>query len=629
MAPTPNVLGRRYAPLLALAAVQILLVVLAPSVPGTTSKGGLNALGTGGTGGTGTIGTGAGGTSGLATGGGGGGALAGSSVGGGSSIGASGGGGGASGATGGGGSSVTGGGSSTGPAPGTGQSSGGIGYTSTDMSHCAANGQEVGPTYYMPKCVPVWHGGNNGGATMTGVTATEIRYVYYNAQGNPQVNQILNAENLAATNSQVCAAIQAFTAELNKRFEFYGRKLVSMDGPSSGNHQGSAQQSDCNFPYFQGQCSLTPPDPPCEKAEAQVIAAMHPAFVIAHTGLDNLYAGLAQAGIMIAGGSAGGENMPESYFDQLAPYFYNIFPTGTQTMDQLAEYYCKKLSGKPVQFGGPEVQTLNGVTAPPPVRKVAITFPVNNGDPVYKIAADQLVKLIDGGQCGTSKSGTEEFAYASDINTAQTQSNTTVAGIKQDHITTVVCFCDPIAPVFLSNTLAEQNYHPEILLPGSGLLDYDVLGQLYNQDVWRHAFGPSELQDPIPFAQSDAVKAFNDGGYAGQPDQTENRAWAYYSLMGTAFQTAGPNLTPANMRLGLTNLGPMGGSPNYPLFAYKGNFPWTGIKDFREVWYCPTSVSPINGHPGTYMPVNGGVRYQLGQLQGGTAGLFPNGFCAP
>ena len=37
---------------------------------------------------------------------------------------------------------------------------------------------------------------------------------------------------------------------------------------------------------------------------------------------------------------------------------------------------------------------------------------------------------------------------------------------------------------------------------------------------------------------------------------------------------------------------------------------FTGFKDAREVWWCATTVSPINGLPGTYLSTHDGKRYQ-------------------
>ncbi|MHB1446190.1 MAG: type 1 periplasmic-binding domain-containing protein, partial [Acidimicrobiales bacterium] len=485
------------------------------------------------------------------------------------------------------------------------------------------NGRQVGPTFYMPACSATYT--PDPQATMTGVSPTKINFIYYLGQGNAQVNAILNEENLAANPQQECVAIKAFTAELNKRWEFYGRKLVSLDGP--GNHSGLAEGG-CNFPFFQGQCNLTPPDIPCFQAEADLVASLHPAFVIAPTAYPAFEIRLAQDHIVVAGGSAGGENIPESYYNQLAPYYYNVFPSGTQTVTQLAEFYCKKLSGKPVQYAGRGPSDVIPLTGSPPIRKVGIIYPENNGDPTQKISADLFAHLVSGGECGSPNDGTQEFAYASNINTAQQQADTIVAGIKNAHITTVVCLCDPIAPVFFTNTLDQQQYHPEFLIPGSGLLDYDVLAQLYNANEMKYAFGPSELADAIPFAQSDAVKAWQDAGNSGEPDQTQNLNWAYFNLMGNAIQAAGPDLTPGNIRQGLSAQPSQGGTPTEAALAYNGSYPWTGIKDFRQVYYCPTKISPINGKPGAYVALNGGQRKQLGQLSSSTSGFFPGGPCA-
>ncbi len=611
MALRPEDVGRRYAPLALLVAIQVALVYIAPSTPPKQAALGVSQGVGGGSAGqtydtsggaqSGTVGT-AGQTSGAS-----------------------------------GGQATTAGGGSAGqagtsrqadsaPAPGGTSGTGGgnlnkWGYASNDMSHCDKNGLQAGPTSYRPQCRPVWKGGDNGGATMTGVTAKEVRFVWYNGQANAQVNAVLAQKNLATTNEQLCESLQAFVKEVNKRWEFYGRKLVSMDGP--GNHAGSKQQSNCSYPYYQSSCSLTPPDPPCYQAEADVIAGMKPAFVLAPVATQTaLMQRLAQDHVIVIGGSAGGESIPESYLDQLAPYWWGVLPNGTQTMKSLGEYYCKKLANKHVQYAGTDVMTWDGVTAPPPVRKVAITFPENKGDPVFRRSAELLKQIIDG--C-TSGSKAMLISYASDINTAQQQSNTTVAQMKQNHITTVVPFDDPIAPVFFSNTCDQQNYHPEILLTGTGYLDYDVVAQLYNPNVWKHAFGQSELGDAQAFSNSDAVKAWHDVGNSGEPGGATNIGWGWVNTMANMIQNAGPRLNLQTIRAGMTNAPAMGGDHINPTVFYRDPFPWSGYKDFRQVWFCPTATSPINNQPGAYFSLSHGARHQLGTWSSSTSGLFSEG----
>jgi hypothetical protein len=475
----------------------------------------------------------------------------------------------------------------------------------------------------MPPCAAVWHGGDNGGSTMTGVTATEIRFLYYAAQGNAQVNAILGTQGLAASTAQACAAMKAFTIELNKRWELYGRKLVPING--KGDHAGTAQDGCADFPFYQGQCSLTPPDPPCQRAEADDIASLKPAFVIAITANGALYDELAKQHIIVLGGG----NVPHAYHTAAAPYRYDLSMSGDRVARSIADYYCKKLYGKPVQFAGQDVQDpdSNPLT-PPPTRKVAIIYPSTNGDPTYATSANLFISLVTGGDCGSKADGVKGYPYQSDINTAQQQSQTTVAALKDAKVTTVVCFCDLIAPVFLTTNADSQGYHPEHLLSGTGLIDYDVIGRLYNPNEWAHAFGPSDLTDAVPFAQTDAVKAWQDAGNTGEPDSTENLNWAYYSALGTAFQVAGPKPTPDSIRAGLFAMAARGGDHLHTLYKYGAPDEYSATRDYREVYWCATKTSPIDGKPGAYISVDGGKRFQDGQAPGGDAKVFPSAVCS-
>ena len=601
MAVTPATLGRRYSPLLILGAIQLLLVVLAPSIPK-----GQSASSSGVTAGPITAG----------------GAGDGSTAGGASIDPATG----QPIAAGSGGTSAGGAAGSAGGAGGTAAAgtAGGTAAGAVDRSKCdPATGRQISPTFYMPICAPVWHGGDNGGATMTGVTADKINYVFYVAQGNAQVNAILNAEGLAASADQICAAIKAFDKWANKRFEFYGRHLNSLDGP--GNNKGSVNQSNCNFPYFQGQCTLTPPDPACERAEADVITSMKPAWVMAPVADPALFNELGKNHTIISGGYL--EPNPDAYHQNLAPYFYDVFTNGDRAATNMAEYYCKKLFNHPVVHAGTGPGDVIPVGGPAPRRKVAIIYPSTKGDPTVTLSANLFISLVSGKMCGSAADAVKGYPYESDINTAQQQSTTTVAALKQNAVTTVFFYGDPIAPVFLSNTADSQGYHPEIVLSGTGVTDYDVLGQLYNKNVWKNAFGPSFLGDAIPFAQSDATKAWNDAGNTGQPDGTENVEQGYYAQMAAAFQLAGAKPTPESIRSGLFNAPPQGGDHQHALNAYGRPNDYTGLKDTREVYFCVNAISPINGQPGAYISTDGGKRYQLGQWTSGEPKVFPNGAC--
>ncbi|HET6910000.1 MAG TPA: hypothetical protein VFH54_11725 [Mycobacteriales bacterium] len=592
---SPNRLLSRYAPLVAVLAVQAMLVLAAPSGTSTSTLANGN-----GNGSNSSVGGGQNGGSNLP------GGVNGSVSGGGGA--AAGGGGGAAG----GGGGAAGGGGTT--------ASGPIGNTSHDMSRCDKNGHEIGVVTYMPACVPVWHG-NNGGSTMQGVTGTQIKYVYWVAQANAEVNAILAQEQLAASSEQICESIQAWNTDLNKRYDFYGRKLVSLDGP--GNNAGSKNQSNCHFAYFQSQCSLTPPDENCLRAEADTIARMHPAVVFA-TADGALVYRLAQEHVVTLTGNLA----PETYYDQLKPYLYGL-TNGTFQAQAFAEYWCKKMSGRPVQFAGTGVGDAGAPATPggkPPIRKIGILYYLNPSDHTGQDDANYLKGLITGGECG--KPGDAfTISYASDITTAQQQTNTYIAEMKQNHATDATCVCDPIAPVFGSHGEKEQNYHPENVGMGSGLLDYDVLAQLYDQDVWNHTLGLSNIGNPLPFDQSDAVKAWHDAGRTGEPDKTENLSLTYYEFMGLILMAAGPDLTPQNIASGLMKEPELGGGVYYASWKFTPKFPYSAEYDVREVSYCSTKVSPINGQPGSYYALLGGHRFKQGEMTSSLDGAFPGGMC--
>jgi hypothetical protein len=261
-----------------------------------------------------------------------------------------------------------------------------------------------------------------------------------------------------------------------------------------------------------------------------------------------------------------------------------------------------------------------------PIRRIAILYPVNNGDQSTKLSVDLFKKLISGGMCSNS-SPVLEIDYASNINTAQQQSETIVQELIANHITTVACWCDPIAPLFLTEAMTTQTYTPEQFVLGVGLLDYDVLARLYLGNEWQHAFGVSDLALMPPFSQSDATHWWQSAGNAGEPDATEPASVPAFSFMATAFQLAGPTPTPQGIATALQDGPTFGGwaklhNPTVPEISYKNPSPWTASKDVREVYWNANRTSEIDGKSGSYCPVNGGERYDPGGFQPGTGELF-------
>ena len=123
------------------------------------------------------------------------------------------------------------GGASNGGAGGTGGSSGGGGGSNAtttgappgDTSHCAGDFQFDILLSHGPPCQPAF-AGDNGGATYQGVDANTIKIIYFESTPNEQVNAILGAKGLATSAAEEDAAIAAYQQFINSHYELWGRQ---------------------------------------------------------------------------------------------------------------------------------------------------------------------------------------------------------------------------------------------------------------------------------------------------------------------------------------------------------------------------------------------------------------------
>ncbi len=567
---------RLYGPFLALMVVQGLIIAVAPSQPPERAEvaafdpdggfeGGDGSDGTG-------IGAGTDGTDGLTTDGtlGTDGALDGTvgTTGGADGSGGTGGGTGGTGSTGGGTDGGTGGGGSGGPSvPGG------------DRSHCKGD-RQFDILIDNPPCVAKFTG-DNGGSTYQGVTGDTIKVIFFSSEPNAALEAVLAPQGLAATQEEqdaMHAAMQKFVAE---RYELYGRKL--------------------EIERITGDCPTTPPDvPACKEAIRQVIRKK-PFLVVWGTSLyAEVFDELARAGIP----SISGGHFDDSYYTGRRPFRYDLFMDGTRSADLVGEYFCKKLAKKPASHAGQVIHpSIGGRNT---IRKVGIIVPEIDANLRTARRLEATVERCSGQQA-------EVVTYVSDIERAQEQTDATVQKLIRTQTTTVVCLCDPIAPVFLTNGLTRAAYFPEHLMAGIGLIDYDLLGRLYDPAQWVHAFGPGHLADPIPHDQSNATRVWRSVGNSGVPCKGCNLISGFYTLVAAFLQSTGPNLNPTTMERAVLTSAPSGGAkPGSQLIKF-GPGDYTGISDAREVYWNPNARSKIDGANGAYVAVNGARRYELGQ----------------
>ena len=157
--------------------------------------------------------------------------------------------------------------------------------------------------------------------------------------------------------------------------------------------------------------------------------------------------------------------------------------------------------------------------------------------------------------------------------------------------------CDAIAPVFMTNGMTQNSYFPEHVLPSANLLDYDVLGRLYDPAQWTHAFGPSQLVNPVPFSQSDAAKIWRASGRPGEPCASCNLVTGYVNLVGGMLQAAGPGFSPLAVEAAYVGnrysprwVGRVQGRPDRLPHQF-GPDDYNAISDYREVYWAGTARS--------------------------------------
>jgi hypothetical protein len=489
-------------------------------------------------------------------------------------------------------------GSTTGSTPPVG--SGGSSVATQNGVHAPASGTTTGKPFCVtginehPPCVETWAGGSNGGATSMGVTATTVKVIMYRPKDNAAVDAILRETGTYTPASAERQQFQLVADWINKHYQLYGRKIVPI--------------------YVTGNCDIAPPVDSCFRTDAdQIVQQYHPFAVM----FDNdsaeaaFFDELSRKGVI----NWGGWHFTDSFAANLRPYHYDLFTGGDVQAELTGTWYCRRLANKKARYAGDS--DLQQMT-----RKVSVVYP---DSPQTTPAAQHLMNIIK--KCA-GNNAVYDGKYSSDTSTAAQQATTNTANTKAAGVTSILWFSDPIAPAYGTKAQASQRWHPEEVLAGSGLVDYDALAQAYDQSEWAHAFGPSDLGKAVDIMQVDAGRIWKAEGRSGKPNGSANLLTAYELSMAMGMTAAGPKLTPLAYEYGLLT------APGYdqwskwhdPRLVYLdwGRGDYTGISDIREVYWNPNAPSPTNGSNGAYVPLNGGRRYQVADIPSGEPKL-PNG----
>src|SRR3954469_25756554 len=246
---------------------------------------------------------------------------------------------------------------------------------SGETSHCV-KGRTFDPAlaYFAPPCVagtPAAPMPNNGGNTYQGVTKDTITIVDYITNYGAEVNAILSAQGQLETYDQGKVMDAAFEAFLNKHFVTYGRHIKII-------------------PY-QGKCQSVPPDKQCLIPEMDnIVDTYHPYMVFWNTTLcSECFAELRRKNTI----AVGGIGFSEQFAHDNAPYYYSAGESSSRMEVAFSQFWCGQLQNSPVKFAGTQnpAQNFNGQKR---VLGVISTNDPDNEDTVKNL----LVPLLK--QCG-------------------------------------------------------------------------------------------------------------------------------------------------------------------------------------------------------------------------------------
>lgn len=442
----------------------------------------------------------------------------------------------------------------------------------------ACEGDQVPGDPYSPPCIAFE--GDNGGETSRGVTASEIHVAYrvLNEQGFQQTLAELAGATLSDTPEDVKRTILALTEYFNQAYQFYGRKIVIdfYDGQGSNTNELLGKGRD--------------------KAEADAtrVAEEIKAFADLSATSEPYGDALSRRGVV----NFGTPYMSSNWYVDHRPYAWSIAVDGTKVADLAAEYSTKRLCGRPADRAGGD---LRGKP-----RVFATMAPENSW---YQESVESARAVTQEAGCDPGVN----VKYQLDLGTMSNQASNIVPQLQSQGVTTIICGCDPILPVFLSGAAARQGYYPEFIIVGTALTDFDIVGQLWDQEFARHAFGISALSAPVPATETIGYAAYKSVRQ-DEPAFTVDLIYYQMAQLAIGLHMAGPNLTPESFEAGMfaypDRLGPAG------VWGF-GERDYTTSDDVREIYYDPNAVSNYNGKPGAYVEPEPGVRFRRGEITPG------------
>jgi hypothetical protein len=384
---------------------------------------------------------------------------------------------------------------------------------------------------------------------------------------------------------QYKAALEALADYFNSRFQFYGRRLKMAFYDARGDVLEELQGG--------GQ----------EGAEADAVKAAEEIKAFAE--VSAFTAPFADALSRRSVVNIGAPYLSQEWLAGRRPYAWSAAPDCTFIQEMMSDYLLQRVAGRPALHAG------GGLAGRP--RKLGLIAPDN---PWYQQCADSGERRLRQGGADPGL----RLAYHLNFTSLSNQAASLVAKLKNAGVTTVVCGCDPVLPVFLTSKAREQGYEPEWIVTGAAYMDVDPVGQLYQQDEWSRAFGVSFLGTPQPVRATYGYAAFKAVRPDKEPPDIIDLLYYQMYVVALGVEMAGPALNPESFEAGMRAY-PGGTGPVGTWRFTAGRY--TPSQDAREVYWDRHRRSTANGKDGAYVETEPGQRHQPGQWPPGDPPVAP------
>ena len=488
------------------------------------------------------------------------------------------------------------GGGSAGPAAGPAgtttktETAGGVAVaTGSSAGVTSCPGPQVPGDPYSPPCVG-WSGGDNGGATSVGVTASTITLTYRETDLpniGALVAQMSNGKiHVTETQADLERTMRVLATYFNTHFQLYGRKI--------------------QIKFFHGQGSLANEalGGGQEAATADAIQAAQQEHAFGDvSGLTQPYAEALTAHHVMDFDPL---YMSAPWFAQRDPYSWSVLPDCTKVATAVVDFGVKMFVGRPAAYAGGDLKNKP--------RRIGVVAPDN---PVYQSCENTALAAARAAGLPIA----DHRSYPLSIDTLQSNAQRLVSEFQNEGITTVVLANDPITTFFMTADADQAGYFPEWVVTGVGFTDADYVGQLMDQKEWAHAAGISFLGPQLPQRAGPGYAAYRSVDPNTVPDPLMVDPLFYAAeQVAVGIQMAGPHLTPDTFAAGMRRY--QGGPGEAGMWAFPGS-DHSAPQGARIIWWNGTKVSPFDSQPGVYE--SNGQFYPIGGFPKGDAPIFLDG----